>query len=1126
MTTEKDPVQADKQDDAPPIIIVGIGASAGGLEALRALVPNLPIDQRVVYILAQHLDPKHSSMLVPILARETKLPISELTHNQVLEPGTFYIIPPAMDAYYSKARIHLEKATGIGPKPSVDRLFASLAENHGRRSIGIILSGTGMDGAHGIRAIKAEGGITLAQLESTARFDSMPHAAISTGHVDLALPPEDIAQQIHDLLEDPDSSFLFATKPEPSEDDIQEILRMLLDQTGSDFRDYKRNTLLRRIERRMTVHKYKQLGQYCAFLKQKPEELYELHNDILISVTSFFRDPDAFQALRRVLEDVVPQGGSDIRVWVAGCATGEEAYSIAIMLSEYLGNRIARYKVQIFGTDLYDGVLSIARQARYSKALVAGIDQRIIDKYFIQKDGEYQLTQAIRNMVLFARHDLVRDPPFSHLNLVSCRNVLIYFNQTLQRNVLESFHYGLEANGIMFLGKSETIGGSDRLFVTVDRKARIYRRRGDVKGHLPYLLQNRPLREQRNPYGNGGSRDKPRLKLQDAIDKLLVNIYQPACIMLDDRQEIIYVRGKVDPFLGFAEGRAALSVLELIRPELRQDLRGLLYKARRADEAISSRRINFRIEGEPVRIVMRTRHFPAGKLTESEVSVVIFEILPPSDFPLSAEQDAIQISDALRLKELEEELREVRESLQTTIEELETSNEELQSTYEEAQSTNEELYTSSEELQTSNEELQSTNEELRTVNQELNVKSSELETANQQLKASNERLLHEIEERRWAEARLEIERAKLETIFQSQPNWINICSLNGGIIEANPAGAVIMETHNQAQLVGHSMRDFVFPEYLAVIEECINSINTTGEIGLHAREVKVKTFKGNTRWLEIRPVLIHLDNDELRIMSIIVDHTERKLAQQLLAERQQELAHIMRLNTLGEMASGIAHELNQPLSAISNYIRGCELRMKSNECSLSDITDVMQLVGTQVRRAGEILRYAKDFTRKDQDVEWQEQDINAIVEETLHLLETTEQFKQSRLIKELCPNLPPINVNKIQIEQVLVNMILNALDAMQEASPDNPGILRIYTELADQQTVRLAVVDEGTGLPADFAQKIFRPFYTSKKNGMGMGLPISSSIIEAHGGKLEAHNNDSKGATFSFTLPLKGTTHR
>jgi two-component system CheB/CheR fusion protein len=408
-------------------IIVGIGASAGGLEALRQLVPHLPIDDRVLYVLAQHLDPKHSSMLVPILARETTLTVTEVQHGQKLEAKHLYVIPPAMDAYYTNGKFHLEKATGLGPKPSVDRLLASLAENHGERTIGIILSGTGMDGAHGIRAVKAEGGITIAQLESTARFDSMPHAAINTGHVDLVLPPEDMGQQLQDFLAQPDSPFLFKSKNDLSEDDIQDILKALFEQTGTDFRNYKRNTLLRRIERRMTVHKFTDLAEYRAFLKQKPEELYELHNDILISVTSFFRDTDAFQALHRAMEHIIPKSGTDIRIWVAGCATGEEAYSIAIALSEYLGNRINRYKVQIFGTDLYDHVLSIARQARYPKTAITSIEEHLLDKYFAQKDGTYQLTQNIRNMVLFAKHDLIRDPPFSHLNLVSCRNVMIYF---------------------------------------------------------------------------------------------------------------------------------------------------------------------------------------------------------------------------------------------------------------------------------------------------------------------------------------------------------------------------------------------------------------------------------------------------------------------------------------------------------------------------------------------------------------------------------------------------------------------------------------------------------------------------------------------------------------------------
>lgn len=398
-----------------------------------------------------------------------------------------------------------------------------------------------------------------------------------------------------------------------------------------------------------------------------------------------------------------------------------------------------------------------------------------------------------------------------------------------------------------------------------------------------------------------------------------------------------------------------------------------------------------------------------------------------------------------------------------------------------------------------------------------------LEAANRELQITNDRLLHEIEERKWAESRLEIERAKLDTIFRSLPNWVNICTTDGCIQEVNPAGPVIMEADSPKQLIGHFLRDFVLPEYQEEVDRCLYTIIHTGESRTH--EVQIRTFRGNIRWLAVRPVLIHLDKTEVRIMSIIVDHTESHLAHTKLAERQRELAHIMRLNTLGEMASGIAHELNQPLSAIANYIRGCELRMQSSDCTMENITEVMRLVSTQVKRAGEILRYAKDFTRKDQDIEWREFSIREIIDDTLHLLETTEQFNEVRLIRNMQAGSALVSVNKIQIEQVLVNMVLNALDSIRETNSPGTGMLEIRTELLDSKYIRVSIIDDGSGLPEDYEGKIFRPFYTSKKGGMGMGLPISSSIVEAHGGKLEASNNRIKGATFSFTLPLQGIPH-
>ncbi len=1114
------PQQPEKQE----LIIVGIGASAGGLEALRALVPDLPRHPRVVYVLAQHLDPKHSSMLASILARETEMSVEEVSHGQKLYGGKFYIVPPAMDAMYAKGRMHLEKATGIGPKPSIDRFFFSLSENHGQRSVGVILSGTGTDGAHGIRAIKAEGGITIAQQESTAKFSNMPHAAISTGQVDLILPPDAIARKIQDFIDQPGDMLLLAKESlGEGEDEISEILLMLLRQTGSDFRDYKRSTLLRRLERRMTVHKCQELHEYIELLQDRPEELYELHNDILISVTSFFRDPDAFQGLRNCLASLFAHKDSnELRIWVAGCATGEEAYSIAILLAEFLGSRITSYKVQIFGTDLYEGVLSIARQGIYPKTALESIPTNLAEKYFLQKDsGSFQLIPQVRNMVVFAKHNLVCDPPFSNLNLITCRNVLIYFNQNLQKNILDTFHYALKSGGLLFLGKSETVGESESLFATVDRKARIYRQRDEVKGRLPLFLQSRgvlPGQSRQN------IKQKKQVSLKDTLDKLIADLYSPRCLLLNDRQEILYLQGNLTPFLTFPDGQLGTSIIDLIHEGLRQDMRSLLYRAKDATEtATMSRPISMMVEGVQQNVRIRLRNFLNTDTAEYSLMLVVFEVIPQETaVPVDREFDLDEMA-IIRIREMENELRETRESLQTTIEELETSNEELQSTFEEAQSTNEELYTTTEELQTSNEELQSTNEELRTVNQELSVKSSELEDANrglkeanQQLQESNERLSHEISERARIQKQLDEERSKLAAIFAIQPTWVNICKMDGSILDVNPAALDIMEASSRDELVGKRLRDFVIEEQQYLVKDCMSAIRKDG----HAREenIEVITLKGNHRFLELNSTVMGNRDGEELIVSVISDQTLRVRSQAFMQERQQELAHMMRLNTLGEMASGLAHELNQPLSAVASYIQGCRHRLARGECDEHSLTDVMDLASEQIRRAGEILRHTQNFTRKDQKQDMETCDLNQIVYETVNLLQTTAHFRRIELVLELDENLPKVRVNPIQIEQVLVNLIKNSVDAsgQREGAP----YVRIRSHLQEKDIIQVQVIDKGSGIIESSINKLFKPFFTTKPDGMGMGLSVSHSIIEAHGGMLEATNNLNGGATFSFTLPV------
>lgn len=1138
-------------------IMVGIGASAGGLEALRAMVPNLPSHENVVYVLTQHLDPKHSSMLASILARETDLPVEEITDGQVLNSSTLYIVPPAVDAIYREGRIFLTAATGVGPKPSIDRFFHSLSENHGERTIGIILSGTGSDGVHGVRAIKAEGGITIAQDESTAKFNNMPYAAISTGHIDLVLSPQEIPLKIKELIEQP-GDYLLRPEPETSsEDDIERILLLLMAQTGSDFRDYKRTTLLRRFERRMTVHKCATVKDYLAYLDETPEELYELHNDILISVTSFFRDPDTFDALRKQLNAIILKDTdqqNELRIWVAGCTTGEEAYSIAIMIAEYLGRRMTHYKVQIFGTDLYDASLSTARQGIYPSASLANIPKKLVDKYFIQKDNNtHQLTMMIRNMVVFAKHNLVCDPPFSNLDLISCRNVLIYFNQHLQKNVLESFHYALRSGGLLFLGRSETVGNCDNLFTALDRKARIYRHRDEIKSRLPYNVQSRPLHGQ--PI-SPAMRKERKSSINETLDRLIADIYKPDCVLLNEYNEIVYLKGNLSGYLYLREGQMETDLLELIHPSLRQELRSLLYKSRNTDELIASRLIPSELitsvggipsesenliseskeaegsdnelssDDEPVWMTkIRVRSFPEGSFnSESPLTLVIF-----SQENVTQTQTVFNSngSDDERVKYLERELKETRESLQTTIEELETSNEELQSTYEEAQSTNEELYTSTEELQTSNEELQSTNEELRTVNQELSVKSSELEDANEryahsneQLQITNERLSREIEERKLIQRQLDDERKKLSTIINEQPTWVNICDPSGVILEVNHAGLHIMEADDESQLLGKQFADFVQGDDQKKLINCLHSLSEPGET--RQDTLDVKSLKGNMRCLETNSAMFVHSDGEPRIVSIISDQTERRQTERLLQERQKELNHIMRLNSLGEMASGLAHELNQPLSAIASYIQGCKLRLEKDNCDHKSVRDVIDLASEQIKRASEILKHTQRFVRKDNHYEGLETvDLNEVIHTTVNLFMTTGQYTREQIQLELDENLPPSTMNPIQIEQVLINLIRNAFESQSNSNAIHP--IKIRTQLdktAGRYFMRVAVIDHGEGIEEDKQAELFKPFHTTKREGMGMGLSISRSIVEAHGGNLEGFNNRNQGATFTFTLPV------
>jgi two-component system CheB/CheR fusion protein len=726
-TTAKSTVPASTD-----LIVVGIGASAGGLEAYKHVLPGLPVDGNMAFVLVQHLDPKHRSMMASLLERHTEMDVLEIADGQVLEANHVYITPPGHDVKIVGRALHLSKPSStIGPRPSIDYFLTSLAESKTDRAVGIILSGTGSDGAHGIRAIKAGGGITIVQSEESARYNGMPHAAIETGHVDLVLDPEKIGKELQIAIKYP--KLVPKVSPEAkSPKDIDFILHLIAERTGANLSEYKLSTINRRVGRRMALHKILDLGDYLRYVQTNPKELDLLLKDILISVTGFFRDAEAFQSLKRALVQSLKakQNGDNIRVWVPGCATGEEAYSIAILLHEQLGNDVNRYNIQIFGTDLDQDAIIRARKGLYPSSIVVDMAPELVEKYFTSADNTVQVIKSIREMIVFAKQDLTQDPPFSHLDVISCRNLLIYFNSILQKKIVPMFHYILNPGGVLFLGKSESIGQFADLFVPVAKKWKIFQRRDTLRTPVvDFGLGKHPRYKSRGRIDLVSTGKEPPVK--QIFAESVISTMANCAVMIDDRLEIMFVHGDVGPYLTLAQGEVGLNILNMARSALRLDLRALIHKATRENRVVRSNKIKFKHEGQVHQVILHAGP-AAGQMSSASLTLIMFEEVAPV---AESEHEALTEdgSGDPRLMELEQELAAAREHLQTTVEELETTNEELQSLNEELQSSNEELQSSNEELETSNEELQSTNEELTTVNEELQVKSMELSEANTDL---------------------------------------------------------------------------------------------------------------------------------------------------------------------------------------------------------------------------------------------------------------------------------------------------------------------------------------------------------------------------------------------------------
>jgi len=720
-------------------LIVGIGASAGGLRALELLFSQMPPDSGAAFVLILHLDPSHVSMLPELLRKYTEMAILQAKDGAKVEANTIYIIPPNKKmAITHGALVVTEPTEPRGLRLPIDGFFRSLAEDQESNAIGIILSGTGADGTIGLKAIKDRGGLVITQDLVSAQFDGMPRSAINTGLVNYVLPPEKIPAQLLNYAQGsrPQRSGTTTAVLELSPDTLEKIFHLLRSQTGHDFSSYKKSTIGRRVHRRMSHHQIKNPSDYLALLEQDAKEVAELFNDLLIGVTNFFRDPEAFKVVSRVLREMLEKKpkGSPVRVWVPGCASGEEVYSIGMILRENMDALRKHFSVQIFGTDIDADAIETARAGIYPTNIANDVAPARLARYFLEESDSYRIKKEIREMAIFSIQDLVKDPPFTKLDLVSCRNVLIYLNTALQQRLLRLFHYALRPDGMLFLGGSESIGGNVDLFAERNRRWKIFKRKDAMPAAgAGFSFPLDSSHKESSVDSRAQSIVSPDAPISGIAEKLLLDRYAPPCVLVNQSGNILYTHGSTSGYLALPQGQASLNILAMARGRLRNILATVIRKASAQKQpAFSLQGVQITSNGKQHRLNVTATRYHA-RHGAGELLLIAFEDAGPRK--VKARQGGRPAPrNAEHVARLEQELWNTREQLQTVIAEKQTPDEELRSYNEELQSANEELQSMNEELETSKEELQSLNEELATVNAELQGKSEELSSTNDDLR--------------------------------------------------------------------------------------------------------------------------------------------------------------------------------------------------------------------------------------------------------------------------------------------------------------------------------------------------------------------------------------------------------
>jgi two-component system CheB/CheR fusion protein len=1047
--------------------VVGIGASAGGLEVYERFFDRMPSDSGAAFVLVQHLAPHHESILSELLSKHTRMATAQIEDGVEVAPDHVYLIPPNKTLTLEGGRLHLAEASETLRVP-IDGFLTSLADDRGEQAIGIILSGAGSDGARGIAAIHEHGGMTMVQAPESARFDSMPRSAIATEVVDEVLRVEEMPARLMEHLK--------GLVAQPDAPDVVKVACDILHQrTGHDFSRYKESTLRRRIARRMAASRADTAAAYLERLREDAGEVELLVSDLLINVTRFFRDPEVFAQLEH---EIVPRlfagkGVCDtVRVWVPGCASGEEAYTIAILLSEHMASLDAAPEVKIFATDIDEQALDDARRGRYPEAIVAAVSPERLARFFTANEHDYQVKKSLRDICVFAKHNLVNTPPFSRLDLISCRNTLIYLRADLQGELFAILHYALLPGGYLLLGSAESVAARAGLFLAVSERHRIFQRRETA---VPPVI-NFPLGEARRgapaPYVQPPER-APRAAR--AIERLLLEKYVPASAIIDERGEILYLAGPTSPYLAQPLGAPTVNLFQLARAELRLDLRGAIQQA--IDTGAPAMRAGLVIEtagaAGTVDLIVRPMPELGG---DAGVLQVLFQ---RSDVPASGVMTGPPRSDDPIAVQLEHELTRTRVHLQATIDDRQAANEQLQTANEELLSMNEEMQSTNEELSTSREEMQSVNEELSTLAGELRHRIAQLDAANGDLRNI-------------------FASSHIATVFLDEELHIK------RFTPASRELFCLVESD-----VGRPLSD-IMPRF------------TGGDLGASVRKV-LRTLEADEqevhrgdgdRWYVQR---IHpyrtVDNVVDGAVLTFVDVTDRKHAAEALETMDRRK---------NEFLAMLGHELRNPLVPIRNATYLLEELVPADPALGRVRAIIERQVEHMVRMINDLLDVAR-ISRGKILLQEERLDLVALVRTVLEDTRPTLEARGLAVEVDLPAERVPIVGDVTRLSQIVGNLLNNA-----GKFTDPGGRVRVaLASLPGAGQASLVVEDTGVGMDAEILPHVFDIFTQADRSldrsrgGIGLGLSLVKALVEQHGGSVRAESGGpGRGSRFIVTLPL------